>query len=132
MAFVIDASILACWALDEGSHPAAEKSLERICSEEANAPGLLWFEIRNILVVNERRKRITEAQTRVFLRRLDELPNVQDRDADEAEVLRLARTHNLTVYDAAYLELARRKEIPLATLDDALARAAAKEGVGLV
>ena len=132
MAFVVDASIVGCWALVDERHAVADKALELIRSEEAAAPELLWFEIRNILVVNERRKRLTEAGTHAFLQRLAVLPIVEDRSPNEAEVMRLARAYKLSVYDAAYLELARRKKIPLATLDDALAGAARKEGVGLV
>jgi predicted nucleic acid-binding protein len=68
-------------------------------------PPLWWFEARNILVVNERRKRPTEAETAVFLRDLARLPITLDRTPEESEVLRLARTHQLSVCDAAYLEL---------------------------
>ena len=93
---------------------------------------LLWFEVRNILIVSERRQRVTEAETRAFLQRLAAFPNTEDHAPDEEEVMRLARLHKLTVYDAAYLELARREGAPLATLDDALAAAARKEGVALV
>lgn len=132
MAFVLDASIVACWALSDEKHASADGALEKIRSEEAAAPELLWFEVRNILVVNERRGRLTEAATHAFLRRLAVLPILEDRSPEEAEVMRLARVHKLSVYDAAYLELARRKKIPLATLDDALTAAARKEGVGLV
>jgi predicted nucleic acid-binding protein len=130
--FVVDASILACWALDDESHPIAEKALATICNEEAISPCLLWFEIRNILVVNERRKRITEAESRAFLRRLNALRIAEDSNADEAEVLRMSRAHKLTVYDAAYLELSKRTGARLATLDDALLGAAIKEDVALL
>jgi predicted nucleic acid-binding protein len=101
-------------------------------TEEAVVPSLWWFEIRNILVVNERRKRITESDTGVFLRDLAGLRIRIDREPQEGAVLRLARTHRLSVYDASYLELALRETIPLATLDDELAAAAVVERVGLV
>jgi len=129
MPFVVDASVVACWALSDEHHTVADRALGRLSREEALAPALLWFEIRNILIVNERRKRLTEAATREFLARLQALPMRTDVVPDEAAVLRLAREHKLSVYDAAYLELALRLRLPLATLDDALLVAARREGV---
>jgi predicted nucleic acid-binding protein len=85
--------------------------------DEAFAPAPWWFEVRNILVVNERRKRLTEADSGIFLRELARLPITLDRAPEESEVLRLARAHRLSVYDAAYLELAQRHKVELATLD---------------
>ncbi len=127
MAFVLDASIAACWAFQDEHHPHADLAFTRIRTEEAFVPSLWWFEIRNILVVNERRKRITEPGTSRFLRDLSRLRIRVDRSPDEAGVLRLARTHRLSVYDASYLELALREAIPLATLDADLAAAARAE-----
>src|SRR3989338_1624078 len=124
MPFVIDASITACWAFHDEDHPQADLALVRIRTDEATAPSLWWFEVRNILVVNERRKRLTEADSAAFLRDLSRLGVILDRSPQEGEVLRLARTHRLSVYDAAYLELARRKGLALATLDAALVSAA--------
>jgi predicted nucleic acid-binding protein len=90
---------------------------------------LWWFELRNVLVVNERRGRISEVETTAFLRRLDRMRIAIDREPVESDVLALARRHRLSVYDAVYLELARRLMTPLLTLDKLLARAAAAEGV---
>lgn len=129
MAFVLDASIVACWALRDEHATVAERALGRLSSDEAVVPALLWFEVRNILVVNERRKRLTEAATQEFLAQLAALPIRTDVSPDEPEVLRIARKHKLTAYDAAYLELARRLRLPLATLDDDLLAAARREGV---
>jgi predicted nucleic acid-binding protein len=88
--------------------------------------------VRNTLIVNERRKRLTEARTQSFLVQLAELSVATDTSPNEATVLSLARRRALTFYDAAYLELAQRRQIPLATLDGALARAARAEGVSLI
>lgn len=129
MPFVVDASVVACWALSDEHHAVADRALRRLSREEAVAPALLWFEIRNILVVNERRRRLTEAETREFLARLLDLPIRTDVSPAESEVLRLAREHKLSIYDAAHLELALRLRLPLATLDDALLAAARREGV---
>jgi predicted nucleic acid-binding protein len=83
-------------------------------------------------VVNERRKRITESDTGVFLRDLAGRRIRIDREPEEGAVLRLARTYRLSVYDAAYLELALREAIPLATLDGELAAAVRREGTKLI
>jgi predicted nucleic acid-binding protein len=131
MPFVIDASITACWAFRDEDHPQADLALARLRIDEAFAPGLWWFEVRNILVVNERRKRLTEADSAIFLRELARLPIRLDRTPEESEVLRLARTHRLSVYDAAYLELAQRHRVELATLDGDLIEAARAEAVRL-
>ena len=132
MPFVLDTSISACWAFRDEQDPRADAAFVRIKSEEAVVPSLWWFEIRNILVVNERRKRITESDTGVFLRDLAGLRIRVDREPEESVVLRLARTHRLSVNDASYLELALREAIPLATLDAELTAAARAEGSGLI
>jgi len=132
MAFVLDASIAACWAFEDEQDLRADAALARIRLEDAVVPSLWWFEVRNILVVNERRKRITESGTNSFLHELDRLRIRVDREPGESAVLRLARTHLLSVYDASYLELAIRESIPVATLDGKLAAAAIAEGTELI
>ncbi|OAN52891.1 twitching motility protein PilT [Paramagnetospirillum marisnigri] len=132
MALVIDASIAACWAFGDEDSPAADRALNLIQAEDTVAPALLWYELRNILVVNERRGRLSQADTAAFLRDMARLGVVTDHHPDEAEILRLARAHRLTVYDAVYLELAQRLGYPLATLDAELARAARAEGTPVI
>src|SRR2546422_2872363 len=119
MPFVLDTSIPACWAFQDEQDPRADAAYVQIKTEEAVVPSLWWFEVRNILVVNERRKRITETGTNRFLR---ELARIRvDREPEESAMLRLARAHRLSVYDASYSELALREAIPVAILDDELA-----------
>ena len=132
MPFVLDASIAACWAFEDEDHPVAAVALERIRTDEARAPSLWWFEVRNTLLVNERRGRLTEADVAAFLRGLSRLGVSLDRTPDEAALLALARRHRLTVYDASYLELTQREGIPLATLDSELANAARAEKLPLI
>jgi len=132
MPFVLDASIAACWAFQDEQHPRADAAFARIRTDEAVVPVLWWFEVRNILVVNERRKRITEPDTTGFLRDLSRFAIRVDRSPDEGGVLRLARFYRLSVYDAAYLELALREAVPLVTLDADLAAAARAERVKLI
>ena len=132
MPFVIDASITACWAFDDEDHPVAALALDRIRVDEARVPSLWWFEVCNTLIVNERRGRLTEADVSAFLRGLSRLGVMVDREPNEDHVLMLARRHQLTVYDASYLELASRETLPLATLDADLATAAHREKLQLI
>ena len=116
-----------------GGHNAiAELVLTRLEREEALVPALWWFEVRNVLVINERRRRVTEEASAEFLRDLAQVAIAIDRSPDETNVMDLARRHRLSVYDAAYLELALRERLPLATLNAALAQAARREGVAAV
>ena len=131
MPFVLDASVAACWLFDDEDHPHARHALARIRGDEAWVPSLWWFEVRNTLLVSERRGRLTEADTTAFLAALSRLAISVDRTPGD-DVLALARRRNLTVYDAAYLELARRADLPLATLDRRLALAARDEQVALI
>lgn len=132
MPFVLDVSITASWAFSDEANPHAFAVLSRLNKETALVPALCWFEVRNVLIVNERRKRISESKTAEFLRKLAQLPIDGDTSPNESAVLRLARAHGLTVYDAAYLELALREGVPLATEDTGLARAATVETVTLL
>ena len=67
MPFVLDASIAACWAFDDEDHPVAALALERVRRTDARVPSLWWFEVRNPLIVSERRGRLTESGTAAFL-----------------------------------------------------------------
>jgi len=124
---VVDASIVLAPGLGE-THPKIAPVLAGMGDEEWIVPALWWFEVRNGRIVNERRGRVTEQETARFLREIP-LSVTIDRSPDEGAVMALARRHRLTVYDAAYLELALRERLPLATLDAALAGAARREGV---
>ena len=83
MAFVLDASVTACWAFEDEDHPDAGLAFERMRTEEAVVPCLWWFEVRNILIVNERRRRIAESDTAAFLLNLSRLRIRVDRIPDE-------------------------------------------------
>lgn len=131
MALVPDISAILSQAFDDEDAAYAEAVIKAIALDEAVVPTLFWFEMRNALLVGERRKRITPKRTTSFLADLALLPFDVDALPREAAVLDLARRHTLTVYDATYLELAQRKSLPLATLDGALARAAQSAGVAV-
>ncbi|RYX93796.1 MAG: PIN domain-containing protein [Bradyrhizobiaceae bacterium] len=134
MLLVIDVSVMASWHFSDEfrveSHSLLD-SLERQI-RAVRVPGIWWFEIRQMLLKGERRRRATQLQTEQFLLFLRVLPIALVEDLDADAVLVLARRHQLSFYDAAYLELALRDNIALATLDQALARAAASEGVPLI
>jgi predicted nucleic acid-binding protein len=116
-------------AFDDEDHPVAALTLERVRTDEARVPSLWWFEVLHTLILSERRGRLTESGTATFLHGLARLRVTVDRSPEEAAVLALARHRGLTVYDAAYLALARRDGAPLATLDAAIAAAARAEQV---
>jgi predicted nucleic acid-binding protein len=132
MAFVLDVSVTAVWALADESSPLAENASTRLKSEIALVPTIWWYEVRNLLVVNERRGRLTEDESAEFLDLLSSFPIRINPIADEQATIGLARQHRLSVYDAAYLALAKSERIPLATLDRALEAAAKAEGVEIV
>jgi predicted nucleic acid-binding protein len=137
MAFVLDASISAAWALADESDLLATRILDGwIASPEspetALVPGLWWYEVRNLLVISERRKRIVAADSASFLRVVGTFPIEIDEEPDEDAIFGFARRYQLSFYDAAYLEVANRKRLALATLDRALRTAAEAAGVALL
>ena len=105
--------------------------MDGLLEDEAVVPALWWFEVRNILVANERRRRIEVADSDVFLSDLARLPVRIDNNPNDRLVVTLARRHGLTACDAAYLDLAVRLAVPIATLDRALGAAARTEGLAL-
>ena len=132
MPFVVDASVAACWLLPDESDHRADAAFDRFPTDTAFAPSLWRFEMCNIFLSTERRGRLTHTSAEYLLSLLDSLSIVIDRHPDEAELMILARHHKLTAYDAAYLELALREDVPLATLDSALIRAAKAEGIEVI
>ena len=132
MAMVVDVSIAAAWCFPDEGADAAERALDDLPRTGGVVPGIFQHEIRNVLVVNERRGRIDRTDSARFLMRLRNLHLLHDDAHDEEAVLALARDHMLSAYDAAYLETALRRGDRLATLDRALANAAAAEGVALI
>jgi predicted nucleic acid-binding protein len=125
----LDASVAASWAFPDELAPIPR---QRLYERQIHVPGLWWFEVRNILVVHERRGRISVAGTAEFLSALGGAPVATDHEPDSEGVLRWARGYRLSVYDAAYLELAVRLQAGLATLDRKLAAAAEAAGVEVV
>lgn len=129
MRFVLDASVAAAWALQDEQSEKAEKLLLKACANRAVCPGQLWYEVRNALVVAERRGRMNPDDSDRFLADLEKLPIDFHHGCDSAGTMRLARAHKLSVYDAAYLQIAVEMHLPLATIDRKLESAAKREGV---
>lgn len=130
--FILDNSVTMVWGFDDEANPYAEAILDAMPSARAHVPVLWPLEVANVLLVGERRKRITPADAAKFLSLLGNFPITIDDETTRrawSETLNLARAQAISVYDAAYLELAMRRGLPLATLDDKLKAAAASVGV---
>jgi predicted nucleic acid-binding protein len=132
MPFVLDASTAISWYFPDEEHSDALTAWKRLRQDDALVPAHWWFEVRNIMLIGERRKRSLESQTFDFVARLARTRILEAPRPDGPDIFVLARRHRLTFYDAAYLELAQREGIALATLDNKLAAAARAEGVALV
>jgi predicted nucleic acid-binding protein len=130
---VLDASVTLAWCFMDEKTAFTEAILDLLANgAEAVAPSIWPFEVANALLAGEKGQRITIAQVTSILRRIADLPiSVDPARADHAfqQILPLARQFQLTEYDAAYLELALRLNLPLATLDVPLQRAAKSAGV---
>ena len=125
--FVLDCSVAVAWLFDDEATAETDALLDRLKDGEAYVPTLWHLELGNVLAQAERRKRITAAGIAAHVERLGRLPIVTDPETERRafrEVLSLARSHGLTTYDAAYLELAMRRGVELATMDKALIRTA--------
>lgn len=132
--FVLDGSVTMVWGFEDEADEYAEAILERMPDLQAHVPSLWPLEVANALLVGERRRRITSAETARFIAILGAFPiTVDDQTVAHAwaDTMHLARAHNLSSYDAAYLELAIRLGLPLAALDGKLKTAAGAMGVPL-
>ena len=129
---VVDNSLFLAWCLADEEEPTATGAMQRVAEAGGVAPRIWWYELRNALLVNERRGRIFSQQVSDTLADSLALGISIDDQHDESRLLELARRHGLTVYDAAYLEVAFRRGLPLATLDHRLREAAEAIGVAVV
>jgi predicted nucleic acid-binding protein len=131
-AFVLDASIAVAWCFEDEADPELDALLDDLKTRGAVVPALWPFEVANVLLQAERRGRITMAAVDGRLAAVAALPITVDTAAwlrTGTAVLALTRLHGLTTHDAAYLELAMRQRLPLATKDKALRRACNAVGV---
>lgn len=132
-AFVVDVSACMPWCCEDEATSASEELLQRAAQHNPlNVPSLWPWEMMNAVAVAVRRKRITAEKATSFLSLLSNFNFRIATAPDATEFARLhelAALHQLTAYDTAYLDLAKRLALPLATLDDDLKKAAIAEGV---
>jgi predicted nucleic acid-binding protein len=135
MSLVLDSSMCLAWCFEDERTPEVLAVREQVIEAGATVPTLWRYEMANALLMAQRRKRIDEERRTVLLRMLEDF-SIEEDQAPEGDpwgaAVRLADLHRLTVYDAAYLELAQRRRLPLATLDEALRIAAGKAAVKLL
>jgi len=130
--FVIDNSVVMAWCFGDESSPYADFILDSLENTVAIVPAIWPLEVSNVLLVAERKKRLTEAASNRFIALLSELPIIVDHEPPERmlrEILSLARKNKLSTYDASYLDLAMKRGLPIATLDDRLIAAAKQNDV---
>lgn len=134
MSLVLDSSVTIAWIYNEETTAGVREVLNQVADYGAWVPALWRLEVGNILEMGVRRKRHDAAFRDATLNDLLLLPIHVDPETDQrawGPILRLAERHRLTLYDAAYLELAQRRRFPLATLDGDLRRAATAERITL-
>lgn len=132
MSFVLDCSVAMSWVFPDEASESTDQLRESLVDGRAFVPALWPIEVANVLLVAARRRRIDRTEWSRIARDLEVLPIVVDPVSTSrvwGEVLEIAHTHGLSAYDATYLELAIRMQLPLATLDRALAAAGHAAGV---
>ena len=131
MTLVVDASIAAAWLLPDEKSVLTDRTLRDLEGSKASVPSLFWHEIRNLILVAERRGRLPAGEVQLCMAQLRRLPLVDAGHGSDRAVMDLAKTHSMTAYDAVYLALALSERLPLATTDKALAVAARREGISV-
>ena len=135
MSLVLDSSMCLAWCFEDERNPQVLSIIDRVIEDGAIVPRLWRYEIGNGLLMAQRRQRLDAARRTDLLTTLEEFGISEDQEPEGdpwKATVRLADLHGLTVYDAAYLELAQRRRLPLATLDVALQRAAQTAGIDLL
>lgn len=132
--FVLDCSVTIAWCFDDEGTSHTNDVRDSLAQVRALVPTIWPLEVANAAIVGKRRKRLDEARSQRFFALLGELPIVVDEETSlraMSDIVHLARAHQLTSYDAAYLELAIRRGLPLACLDGKLRAAALAAGASL-
>ncbi len=125
--FVVDNSVIMSWCFEDEKDSYALAVLESLQRAEAIVPAIWPLEVGNVLLVAERKGRLSQASTVRFLALLGGLPIRVEQETPERmlkEIVSLGRKHGLSTYDASYLDLAMRLKLPISTLDSALGKAA--------
>ena len=135
MSLVLDSSVTLAWIYSAETTAQISAVFERVIESGAWVPALWRLEVANVLEMGVRKRRSSASFRDAALADLAQLPIAVDPETDRqawGPTAKLAARHRLTVYDAAYLELARRRGLPLATLDQDLRAAADAEDVPLL
>lgn len=133
--FVLDCSVTMSWFLQDELQARADKILELLRSSQAFVPSIWEYEVANVLLCARRDKRLTSGDITALLKQLAALPIKISPPVAVNElpaIIKVAEEGNLSAYDAAYLELALRQTLPLATLDKKLANAAKRFGIEIL
>jgi len=133
--FVLDNSIAMAWCFEDESNALADVVLESLKQSKVLVPAIWPLEVGNVLLVAERRGRLSKADSTRFLTMLSALPiysETETRQRAMSDILFLAREQQLSTYDASYLDLAMRQGIPIVTLDKNLMNAAKQCQVALI
>ena len=133
--FVIDNSVVMAWCFEDEANSYADTIQDMLIENKAFVPAIWPLEVTNVLLVAERKKRISKAGSGHFTALLSQLPiEVEPSDTDTIfhETISLARQYMLSSYDASYIELAIRKGLPIATQDKAIIRAAKKIQIEII
>lgn len=134
--FVLDNSVAMRWCFENGAHPYADGILKQLATGDTAIVPVLWFyEASAVLSRAQNNGTLAAAKAAQFIAELQSLSITADPDSAArvfSDVHRLALSHRLTSYDAAYLELAQRRNLPLATLDDDLIQASKAAGVPIL
>ena len=132
--FVIDNSVVMAWCFKDEASQYADAILDSFEISTGFVPSIWPLEVCNVLLVAERKRRISEAGSTRFIALLAELPIIVEQEPPERmlmEIFAFAREHKLSSYGASYLDLAMRKGLPIATLDKNLMAAAKRSKVPL-
>ncbi len=133
--FVVDNSVVMSWCFEDESEAYSDGILTALGERGALVPGVWPLEVANVLLVAQRKRRLTKADATRFMTLVRSLPIsvVQETPGRVlGEILALARETGLSAYDASYLDLAMREGLPLATLDKAMRKAAKQSHVPLI
>ena len=132
--FVLDTSVAMAWCFEDEANPYADAVLDSLIDNAALAPSIWPLEVGNVLLVAERRKRISQSDSMRFLELLNSLPikvEILSEQRMFEAILNLARKQKISSYDASYLDLSMQTGLKLATLDQSLRKAAGRCGVTL-
>ena len=134
-AFIIDCSLAMAWLFKDEATDKTTEILQRLASETGLVPAWWFLEVTNVIALAERKGRVAPQESQQFIVEVSQLDIEIDTESPSrsfSHILPLCRSYSLTSYDAMYLELALRRQLPLATLDEPLRKAAKKAGVKLL